>query len=96
MRRACTSGSRRKINCSPFEPVCDRAKARQESETFATSMRLRWRVERLFACIKQNNDLRRVRLRGWRGTDEQFLLAATVRNLRQMAKTIGVAESGPA
>ena len=47
---------------------------------------LRLRVERLFADIEHGDGLRRLRLRGRRGADEQFTLAATARNLRKMAK----------
>ena len=53
---------------------------------FKRTQKLRLLVERLFADIKRGDGLRRVRLRGRRGADEQFTLAATARNLRKMAK----------
>lgn len=37
----------------------------------------------MFACVKHHDDLHRVRLRGLRGADEQFLLATTARNLKR-------------
>ena len=55
---------------------------------FHTSLRLRRRIERLFACIMHNNGLHRLRLRRLQGAGEQFLLAATARNLKRMAKIL--------
>ena len=57
-----------------------------------TSLRLRRRIERLFACIKHNDGLHRLRLRGLRGAGEQFLLAVTARNLKHMAMALTRAE----
>ena len=53
-------------------------------------MRLRKAVEHLFAHVKHHDGLRRLRLRGLRGADEQFVLAATARNLRRMARWAGL------
>ena len=46
------------------------------------------RIERLFACIKPDDGLRRLRLRGLRGAGEQFLLAVAARNLKRMAQML--------
>ena len=64
--------------------------AREPTPAFQASLRLRRRIERLFACIKHNDGLHRLRLRGLRGAGEQFLLAATARNLKRMAKMLTV------
>lgn len=62
---------------------------------FKRSQWLRLRIERLFtgvdlrfACIKHNDGLVRIRLRGRRGAGEQLALAATARNLKLMNKLL--------
>jgi hypothetical protein len=50
------------------------------------SMKLRKKVEMLFAQLKRIVGLGRLRLRGSCGANDEFLLAATVQNLRKLAK----------
>ena len=88
VRAGCTSGLRRKVNRSRYEDVRQEVLAREATPTFQGSLRLRRRIERLFACIKHNDGLHRLRLRGLHGAGEQFLLAATARNLKSMAKAL--------
>jgi hypothetical protein len=42
-----------------------------------------------FAHLKRNLSVRRLRLRGITGASDEFLLAATVQNLRKLARFIG-------
>lgn len=88
IRTDCTSGLRRKVNRSRHEAVRQEVLARETTSAFQASLRLRKRIERLFACIKHNDGLHRLRLRGLRGANEQFLLAATARNLKRMTKVL--------
>lgn len=88
IKASCTDQPVRALNRSCHEPARERAKARMDTPAFRLSMRLRRRVERLFACVKRHDGLTRLRLRGLRGADEQFLLAATARNLRRMARDV--------
>ena len=60
----------------------DIAKTRQ----YDVSMKLRKKVEMLFAHLKRILDLGRLRLRGPCGANDEFLLAATTQNLRKLAK----------
>jgi uncharacterized protein with von Willebrand factor type A (vWA) domain len=53
-----------------------------------TSRRQRKKVEILFAHLKRILRLDRLRLRGRTGARDEFLLAATVQNLRTLAKLI--------
>lgn len=46
-------------------------------------------MERLFAHPKRILKLDRLRLRGLTGAYDEFLLAATVQNLRRLVKTLG-------
>jgi hypothetical protein len=48
----------------------------------------RKKIEMLFAHLKRILRLDRLRLRGPSGAQDEFLLAATVQNLRKMAKLI--------
>ena len=43
----------------------------------------------LFAHLKRILKLGRLRLRGLTGANDEFLMAATVQNLRKMAKLLG-------
>ena len=42
----------------------------------------------LFAHLKRHLGLRRLRLRGLKGANEEFLLAATAQNLKRMVKML--------
>ena len=55
---------------------------------FKTSARERRKVEMLFAHLKRNLGLRRLRLRGLTGASDEFLLAATAQNLRRLARSL--------
>jgi IS5 family transposase len=55
---------------------------------YSTSRRQRKKVEMLFAHLKRILKLDRLRLRGPNGAKDEFILAATVQNLRKMAKII--------
>src|ERR1700692_2992715 len=52
------------------------------------SRRERKKIEMLFANLKRILRLDRLRLRGPSGAQDEFLLAATVQNLRKLAKLI--------
>lgn len=88
IRASCTPDRRRKLKRSRHENVRQEVLAREATPAFQTSLRLRRRIERLFACIKHNDGLHRLRLRGLRGAGEQFLLAAAARNLKRMAQML--------
>ena len=49
-------------------------------------MKLRKKVEMLFAHLKRILGLNRLRLRGPCGANDEFLLAATAQNLKRLAK----------
>ena len=53
-----------------------------------TSRRLRKKVEMLFAHLKRILEIDRLRLKGPTGAHNEFLLAATAQNLRNLAKLI--------
>jgi len=57
-----------------------------KTQDYAISCKLRKKVERLFAHLKRILGLRRLRLRGPCGANDEFLLAATAQNLRKLTK----------
>ncbi len=60
--------------------------ALQNTEAFQHSRRLRKKVEMLFAHMKQHSRFTRLKLRGLAGAAEEFLLVATVQNLRRLVR----------
>lgn len=88
IRSTCTPDLRRRLNRSRHEEGRQGVLAREPTPAFQASLCLRRRIERLFACIKHNDGLHRLRLRGLRGASEQFMLAATARNLKRMAQAL--------
>jgi IS5 family transposase len=53
---------------------------------YSRSQRARYKVEALFAELKQQMKLRRVRLRRLWNVAEQFHLAATAQNLKRLVR----------
>jgi hypothetical protein len=78
----------RKVERSIYEGVRDMARQIAKSWEGRISRRLRKKVEMLFAHLKRILKLGRLRLRGPIGTRDEFLLAATAQNLRELAKLI--------
>ena len=84
--RCCPKEPARKIPRSIHEDARDVARALVDTEAFEQSRRDRKRVEMLFAHLKRILRLGRLRLRGPRGAQDEFTLAATAQNLRRLAK----------
>jgi transposase len=84
--RCCPKEPARKIPRSIHEDARDVARALGKTEAFEQSCRDRKRVEMLFAHLKRILRLGRLRLRGPRGAQDEFTLAAIAQNLRRLAK----------
>ena len=61
-------------------------RALKGTEAFECSAKERKKVEMLHAHLKRNLGLRRLRLRGLTGAKDEFLLAATVQNLKKLVR----------
>ena len=85
LKPQCTTGKARSLSISIHEPARQEAKALAQTEAFRVSKQRRQKVEMLFAHLKQQLGIRRLRLRGLQGAAEEFNLAATVQNLRRLA-----------
>lgn len=90
--RCCPRAEPRKIPRSIWEGARDMARDIATTPEYATSRRLRKKVEMLFAHLKRILRLDRLRLRGPNGAKDEFLLAATAQNLRKLAKLIPMNE----
>lgn len=86
--RCCPKEPARKIPRSVYEDARDVARALAKTEIFEQSRHDRKRVEMLFAHLKRILRLGRLRLRGPRGAQDEFTLAATAQNLRRLAKLV--------
>lgn len=86
IRQQCTRGSKRSLSVPFDDAVRQQVIALQSTEAFKQSRRLRKKVEMLFAHMKQQFKFRRLKLRGLAGATEEFLLVATVQNLRRLIK----------
>ena len=86
--RCCPKEPARKIPRSIYEEARDVARALAKTEAFEQSCRDRKRVEMLFAHLKRILRLGRLRLRGPRGAQFEFTLAAIAQNLRRLAKLV--------
>ena len=64
----------------------DVARSLAGTEAFEQSRRDRKRIEMRFAHLKRILRLDRLRLRGPRGAQDEFTLAAIAQNLRRLAK----------
>jgi transposase len=86
--QCCPKAAFRIIPRSIYEEARDVARALAKTEAFEQSRRKRKRVEMLFAHLKRILRLGRLRLRGPRGAQFEFTLAAIAQNLRRLAKLV--------
>jgi transposase len=86
--RCCPKEPVRKVPRSLFEGARDMARRIGQTDAGRASRRQRKKVEMLFAHLKRILRLDRLRLRGPNGARDEFLLAATVQNLRKLAKLV--------
>lgn len=84
--KCCPKADARKITREEHEDARQVARDIAKTKQYAISMRLRKKVEMLFAHLKRILGLGRLRLRGPCGANDEFLLAATAQNLRKLAK----------
>ena len=86
--RCCPKEPARKIPRDVNEAARDLARGLMQTEGYRVSARQRKMIETGFGDMKRNLGLTRLRLRGLTGANDEFLLAATVQNLRRLAKAI--------
>jgi IS5 family transposase len=69
-----------------IEPARQAARALVGTPAYEHSRRARYKIEALFAELKQRMRLSRLRLRRLWNVGEQFLLAATAQNLKRLVR----------
>jgi transposase len=84
--RCCPNTPVRKVPRSIYERARDVARSLAGTEAFERSRHERKRIEMRFAHLKRILRLGRLRLRGPRGAQDEFVLAAIAQNLRRLAK----------
>jgi len=82
----CTGGRERRISRDVNEEARDYTRALMETEAYGVSFGERKKIETLFGEAKHILSMVRLRLRGLTGARDEFLLTATVQNLKRLAK----------
>src|ERR1700687_4703193 len=86
LKAQCTSGAFRFLAIHMDEPARQRARELANTPEFAHAQRQRKKVEALFAELKNQIGLRRLRLRRLRFVREQFFLAAAAQNIKRLVR----------
>ena len=86
--RCCLNTPAREIPRSIYERARDVTRSLARTATFEQSSHHRRRIEMRFAHLKRTVRLGRTRLRGPRGAQDEFVLAAIAQNLRRLAKLV--------
>ena len=76
-------------------PTASMRRPLMQTEAYALSRSQRKKIERLFAEVKRILALTRLRLRGLTGAKDEFLLIATVQNLKRLAKLAAIPPPQP-
>ena len=82
----CTSGRYKYLAIHIHESARQRARALANTTEFAHAQRQRKKVEALFAELKNQIGLRRLRLRRLKFVREQFFLAAVAQNIKRLVR----------
>jgi hypothetical protein len=86
LRPQCTSAAFRGLIIHQNEPARQRARDLVNTPEFAQAQRQRKKVEALFAELKNQIGLRRLRLRRMKFVREQFFLAAAAQNIKRLVR----------
>jgi len=85
-KERCTPGAARRLSVHWHEAAREVVRSLAGTPAYERSRRARYRIEALFAELKQRMRLTRARLRRLWNVAEQFLLAATAQNLKRLVK----------
>ena len=92
-KKLCTAGPFRHLFVHRHEPARQIVGALTGTPAYKQSQRARYKVEALFAELKQQMKLRRVRLRRLWNVAEQFHLAAAAQNLKRLVHHLAQGQS---
>jgi transposase len=91
----CTSGRYKYLAIHMHEPARQRARELAKTPEFANAQRQRKKVEALFAELKNQIGLRRLRLRRMKFVREQFFLAAAAQNIKRLVRFLSQVPQPP-
>jgi transposase len=91
LKAQCTSAAIRYLAIHMEEPARQRARELANTPEFDNAQRQRKKVEALFAELKNQIGLRRLRLRRLKFVREQFFLAAAAQNLKRLVRFLSQA-----
>ena len=86
LKAQCTNGAFRYLAIHMAEPARQRARELANTPAFTHAQRQRKKVEALFAELKNQIGLRRLRLRRLKFVREQFFLAAAAQNIKRLVR----------
>ncbi len=89
LKPKCTTGRERRVSRDVNQDARDYTQALMRTEAYELSAGERKKIETLFGEVKHVLGLTRLRLRGLTGARDEFLLAATVQNLKRLIKHAG-------
>jgi len=93
--RCCPTTPSRKVPRDVNEAARDHVRSLMGSDAYVASGRARKKIETLFGDLKRNLGITRLRLRGLSGARDEFLLAATVQNLKRLVKLAAIPPPTP-
>ena len=86
LKPKCTTGRQRRLGRDVNQSARDYTQSLMDTEIYNQSARDRKKIERLFGEAKRNLSMTRLRLRGLTGAKDEFLLTATVQNLKRLIR----------
>jgi hypothetical protein len=95
LKPKCTTGQERRISRDVNQDARDYTQRLMQTEAYELSAGERKKIETLFGEVKHVLGLTRLRLRGLTGARDEFLLAATVQNLKRLIRHAGPAPPIP-
>jgi hypothetical protein len=92
-KKLCTAGPYRRLFVHWQEPARQTVRELASTPDYKRSQRARYKIEALFAELKQQIKLRKVRLRRLWNVAEHFYLAATAQNLKRLVRHLAQKQS---
>jgi IS5 family transposase len=92
-KKLCTAGPYRRLFVQWQEPARQTVRELASTPDYKRSQRTRYKIEALFAELKQQIKLRKVRLRRLWTVAEQFYLPATAQNLKRLVRHLAQRQS---
>ena len=88
--KCCPNTTNRKITRSVHEAARDVARSINKTDEYKyKSFHERKKVEMMFAHMKRNHNFTRLRLRGIKSANDEFLMVAAAQNLKRLARLCG-------